>query len=101
MKKGDVLPVKVEGITVAQAEVEAVETDRVTLLIPGTRVVVAIKVSLSDERQEAEKEVIIDGVDRPAVPEAAEPVVIEAPVTTEGTVEAAAPAANTEEVAAE
>lgn len=87
MKKGDTLPVKVEGITVAQAVVEAVETDRVTLVIPGTRAVVAIRVSLTDEADAPEKEVIVDGVDRPAVPEAQAPVVIEAPVAEDNTVE--------------
>lgn len=87
MKKGDTLPVKVEGVTVAQAVVEAVETDRVTLLIPGTRAVVGIRVSLTDENTTTpEKETIIDGVTRTEAPDAAATgaavETIEAPVAT-------------------
>lgn len=67
MKKGDKLPVTIQGIVVAQAEVEYVETDRVTLVIPGTRAVVGVRVSLTDEAPTVEpaKETIIDGVVTP------------------------------------
>lgn len=62
MKKGDTFPVTIQGITVTQAVVEAVESDRVTLMIPGTRAVVGITVSLSDSTPTSGKETIIDGV---------------------------------------
>lgn len=66
MKSGDTLPVTIQGIHVANAVVESVETDRVTLVIPGTRAVVGIRVSLTDENTtEPEKETIVDGVVAP------------------------------------
>lgn len=66
MKNGDKLPVTIQGIHVADAVVEAVEADRVTLLIPGTRAVVGVRVSLTDDNTtEPEKETIVDGVVTP------------------------------------
>jgi len=67
MKKGDLIPLVAQGVTVCEALVEAVESDRVTLLVPGVRVVVGIRTTLADDSFTAapEKETIIDGVVTP------------------------------------
>lgn len=108
MKKGDTFPVTVQGITVAQAVVEAVESDRVTLLIPGTRAVVGIRVSLTDDSPEPEKETIVDGVHTQPVEESTAPVepvapaapAVEAQVEQQAT-ETAAPVETTPEASVE
>lgn len=67
MKKGDLIPLVAQGVTVCEALVEAVESDRVTLLVPGVRVVVGIRTTLADDAPVSapEKETIIDGVVAP------------------------------------
>lgn len=66
MKKGDLLPVTVQGVHITDAVVEEVESDRVHLLLPGTRAVVSVRMSLVDDAETStpEKETIIDGVVR-------------------------------------
>jgi hypothetical protein len=68
MKVGDGVPVTIANDVVAQARV--VEIDRegntATMIVPATRVVMALKVELDTTPTvtEPEKEVIITGVDR-------------------------------------
>lgn len=64
MKVGDTLPVSVQGIVVAQAVVEAVEHDKVTFVVPGTRVQAGIRTVLEQETPVGDKETIVDGVVR-------------------------------------
>jgi hypothetical protein len=64
MKVGDTLPVTVQGIVVAQATVEAVEHDKVTFIVPGTRVQAGVRTVLEHETPVGEKETIVDGVVR-------------------------------------
>lgn len=103
MKVGDTIPVTIEGSVVAQATVEAVETDRVTLIVPATRVVMAVVTRISGEHHATpSKETIVDEVVRtPSVESgtAATEVAAEAPaepettseVTSESTVESSEP----------
>lgn len=69
MKVGDKVPVNIAGDVAGQAVVTAVdmETRQVTLVIPATRVIMALKVELDSAPapvEEPSKQVIITGVDR-------------------------------------
>lgn len=98
MKIGDQFVVRIEGIDVARADVVAVNNEQVELVIPATRVVMAVKTSIAPvEAPEPEKEVIIDGVEvvSESAVEAQQPV--ETPVETEtNTTEVEAQPQNTE-----
>lgn len=93
MKVGDQIPVTIAGQTVALAEVKELGDGSATLIVPGTRVVMATRTELSFESTPNDTsgvETIIDGVDRaqapveaPAVSEVATPVEQSAPVATE------------------
>lgn len=70
MKKGDKVPVTIAGDVAAQAVVESVDMDtrQATLVIPATRVIMALRVEIDSAPQVAEtepaKQTIITGVDR-------------------------------------
>lgn len=64
MKRGDQIPVTIEGQTVAQAIIEQVEADRVTLVVPATRVVMGVVTHLAPTPNTSNREVIIDEVVR-------------------------------------
>lgn len=69
MKKGDKIPVNIAGDVVAQATIESVdETARtVTMVVPATRVVMALRVELDTTPpavEDKEVQTIITGVDR-------------------------------------
>lgn len=69
MKIGDKVPVNIAGDVAGQAEVTAVdmETRQVTLVIPATRVIMALKVELDSAPAPVEEpttQTIITGVDR-------------------------------------
>lgn len=68
MKVGDTVPVTIANDVVAQAKVVEIDRDQnsATMIVPATRVVMALKVELDTAPQvtEPEKEVIITGVDR-------------------------------------
>lgn len=68
MKVGDTVPVNIANDVVAQAKIVEVdrEKNQATMIVPATRVVMALKVELdtTPTQSEPEKEVIITGVDR-------------------------------------
>jgi hypothetical protein len=71
LKKGDKVPVTIAGDVATQAVVESVDMDsrRATLVIPATRVVMALRVEIDSAPQvaaepESNKQTIITGVDR-------------------------------------
>ena len=65
MKIGDIFPVTIAGQTVANAKVVELDKDSATLIVPATKVVMAIRTEFaSPEPVEPNKEVIITGVDR-------------------------------------
>jgi hypothetical protein len=70
LKKGDKVPVLIAGDVATQAVVESVdmETRRATLVIPATRVVMALRVEIDTAPQVVEetdsKQTVITGVDR-------------------------------------
>lgn len=69
MKIGDKVPVNIAGDVAGHAEVTAVdmETRQVTLVIPATRVIMALKVELDSAPapvEESNVQTIITGVDR-------------------------------------
>lgn len=67
MKVSDRFPVTLAGQTVAQAEVIEIDQGTVTLLIPGTKVVMETRTELAAPTPvEPESETIITGVDGPA-----------------------------------
>lgn len=106
MRVGDQIPVTINGIVVANATVESIGSDRASLVIPGTRVVMAIRVQLTDETPQPEKETetIITGVDRvvPETPEvAAESSVSEVPTTDVSTTETSSTPVDAAEVSTE
>lgn len=67
MKRGDKIPVTIAGQTVANAEVREVGDGQVTLVVPGTLVVMATRTEIAYEaptQPERETETVITGVDR-------------------------------------
>lgn len=93
MKVGDVVPVTIAGQTVAQAKVVELDSATVTLIVPATQVVMAVRTELDTAPvEESSKQVIIDGVERraeneevvvpeqPVVQETPAPEVVETPV---------------------
>src|SRR5687768_9900902 len=67
MKKGETLPLFVGGVQVGNAEITDVQTDRITVVTPALKAVIAVKMSLSDEgeeKPERETETVITGVER-------------------------------------
>lgn len=80
MKRGETVPVTIAGQVVAQAKVVELDEATVTLIVPATQVVMAVRTELDTAPvEEPSKQVIIDGVDR-ATPEVETPVVQETPV---------------------
>lgn len=74
MKVGDGVPVTIAGQTVAMATVKELGDGTATLVVPATLVVMGTRTELSDlPMEESGKQVIIEGVERPAEP------VVEAP----------------------
>ena len=66
MKKGDLLPVQVMGLTVAQASVTDIQDGMATIVIPGTIVTATVKYVLDDT---------------PATPETETQILTDTPVT--------------------
>lgn len=101
MRVGDQIPVTINGIVVANATVESIGSDRASLVIPGTRVVMAIRVQLTDETPQPEKETetVITGVDR-VVPETPE-VAAESSVSDVSTTETSSTPVDAAEVSTE
>lgn len=81
MKVGETVPVSIAGETVAQAKVVEMSNETVTLIVPATQVVMAVKTELDTAPVESEgPKVIVESVERPAEDEAAQDA---APVETE------------------
>lgn len=107
MKVGDKHPVTIAGQVVAEAEVKELEGETVTLVVPATRVVMAVQTQLAEAPQVApETQTIVIGTEGPdgntdvaqapaveATPPAAQPVEAQPVVSTQP-----APAATQEEV---
>lgn len=96
MKVGDTVPVTIAGQVVAQAKVTEMGTDRATLLIPGTVVVMGVRTEIAPPEPveqpvaEPETEHVIAGVEPTPVEQTA-PVVeasaVETPVVETSTPE--------------
>lgn len=74
MKVGDSVAVTIAGQVVANATVKEMADGTATLIVPATRVVMAVRTELAYEApvvQEQTTETIITGVDRPEAVEAA------------------------------
>lgn len=63
MKQGTEFPVTIQGIQVANAIVEGVEDDKVTLFIPATRVIMGVRHELTDTNPEPEVDRQFAGLD--------------------------------------
>lgn len=67
MKAGDKVPVTIAGQVVAQATVRELGDGTVTLVVPGTLVVMAVRTEIAPDPQQSavpETETLITGVDR-------------------------------------
>lgn len=65
MKVGEAIPVSIAGQTVAQAKITHMEEGKVTLVVPGTIVVMATRTQIdTPEPVEPVKETIVTGVER-------------------------------------
>lgn len=65
MKTGDTVPVTVAGQVVAQAAVVELDKNTATLIVPATRVVMAVRTELAvEEPKEEGPSTLITGVDR-------------------------------------
>jgi hypothetical protein len=65
MKQGTEFPVSIQGIVVANAVVEDVEGDRVTLYIPATRVIMGVRHELTDTEYTPDTDRMFVGQDEP------------------------------------
>lgn len=92
MKQGDKFPVTIAGQTIAEATVKDVGDGQVTLVVPGTIVVMATATSIAPEAvvpenttpvEPASKETIITGVDRVSGDTVDETPIPEPPVVTD------------------
>ena len=67
MRQGDKVPVTIAGQVVAQATVRELGDGTVTLVVPGTLVVMAVRTEIAPDPQQTavpETETLITGVDR-------------------------------------
>lgn len=94
MKQGDKVPVTIAGQVVAQATVKELGDGTVTLVVPGTLVVMAVRTEIAPPTAAAvEGETVITGVDREVVTTSAGTPEVEMPPVTAPSETAETPAA--------
>lgn len=59
MKKGELLPVRIDNFVVANAIVEGIEDDKVYLRIPETKIVMGYRVELADNLEPETDRIIL------------------------------------------